>query len=219
MVRKVLIAAAISVLVFTATGYASSTSVALKAGTLGAGLEVERSLTDSIGARIGINYFTYDKDAVEDGIDYNIDLQLQSLSAMIDWHPFQGSFRISVGALLNQNELDAKSKASTTYTIGNTTYTSAQITSLQAAVDFDDITPYAGLGWDTSYGKEKTFGFVCELGVVYQGSPNVNLTATGPSASTAAFQTELARERTNLQNSLDGYEYYPVLSLGVSYRY
>lgn len=219
MGRKILITAAIFVFIFTATGYAGTTSLALKASTLGAGLELERSFTDSIGARIGINYFTYDHTDTEDGIVYNIDFQLQSLSAMIDWHPFQGSFRISAGALYNKNELEANSKASSSYTIGDVTYTSSQVSSLKAVIDFDEISPYIGMGWDTSYGKQNAYGFLCELGMVYQGSPNVDLTAIGPITSTAVFQTQLAKEKANLENSLDDYEFYPLLSIGVSYRY
>jgi hypothetical protein len=220
MAKKILIAAAIFILAFAATGYAASISTGLKVGTLGAGVEVGSKFNDSIGARVGFNHYSYDKMAQKEDIDYDLDIQLQTVSAIIDWHPFNGSFRFSLGAFYNNNEIEADAVPYSSYRIGDVTYSASEITSLKANVDFaDDIAPYVGIGWDTSFTKEGGLGFLCELGVLYQGKPDVRLSATGPVAESAAFQEELSKERNQLQESMDNFEYYPVLALGITYRY
>ncbi len=219
MAKKTIVAIAIFLFVFSTTGYAQNNSLGIKTGTLGLGLEVERSFSDSISGRIGVNYFTYSYSGTPDDIEYDFDLNLMSLSALLDWHPFKGSFRISAGAIYNGNDLDAKAKTSATFDIGDSTYTSGEIGTLKGKIDFDDIAPYLGLGWDTSFGKKKGFGFLFELGVIYQGSPKVDLSADGPIASNLTFQNELAKEEKNLQSDLDEFKVYPVIAIGLSYRF
>ena len=54
---------------------------------------------------------------------------------------------------------------------------------------------------------------------MFQGSPTANLSATGPIASDPGFQADLAKEENNLQDDLDNFEYYPVISIGFNYRF
>lgn len=219
MVNKTIVAIAIFLFAFSATASAQSNSLGLKVSTLGLGLEAERSFSDSISGRIGINYFTYSYSGTEDDIEYDFDLNLMSLPVLLDWHPFQGSFRISGGAIYNGNDLEANAKTSATLDIGDSTYTGAQIGTLKGKIDFDDIAPYLGIGWDTSFGKDKSFGFLFELGAIYQGSPKVDLSADGPIASNSTFQSDLDKEEENLQSALDSFEIYPIVAIGLSYRF
>ena len=219
MNNKIIAAAAIFLLVFASTSYTQSSSIGLKVSTLGAGLEAERSFTNSTGIRIGINYFPYDRTDTLDDIEYNVDLKLMSLSALLDWHPFEGSFRISGGVLYNGNEIEVDSKATASYQIGDTTYNAGEVGTLKGKIDFNDIAPYLGLGWDTSFGKDKGFGFLFELGAIYQGSPDVDLSADGLLANDQTFQNNLAKEEENMQSDVDDYKFYPVVSLGLNYRF
>ncbi|KPK01080.1 MAG: hypothetical protein AMK71_06950, partial [Nitrospira bacterium SG8_35_4] len=141
------------------------------------------------------------------------------ISALLDWHPFKGSFRVSGGVLYNGNEIDADARSSATYEIGNTTYSASQVGKLTGEIDFNTIAPYAGIGWDTSFGKNKRFGLLADLGVMYQGSPEVDFTAHGPIATNQAFRNNLASEEKNIENEIDEYEYYPVISIGFAYRF
>ena len=218
MFNKVLITFALLLVFPFSLVYAQNISMALKASTLGVGLEAEKTFSDSFGARVGINYFTYDYDGTKDDIDYNLDLNLLSVSALLDWHPFQGSFRISGGALYNGNDIDMDAKTATSYQIGGITYNANQIGNLTGTVDFNDVAPYLGVGWDTTFGKSKKFGFLLELGAIYQGTPEVDLSISGPIA-TQAFLNDLQAEEDSLQEDLDNFEYYPVLAVGFSYRY
>ncbi|MDH4027385.1 MAG: hypothetical protein OEU95_00960 [Nitrospirota bacterium] len=215
------IAAMVIFLLFISVNcYAQQNSIGLKLSTLGYGLEGERAFTDSISGRIGANYASYTYSGTEEDVKYDIDLSLQSISLLLDWHPFRNSFRLSGGAVFNGNSISMDAKPSDTYKLGDTEYTSADIGDVEGRIDFEDVSPYLGLGWDTSYGKEKRFGFLCELGVLFQGKPSVSLSADAKGGTVQAqLDAELAKEEDDLQDALDNFQYYPVLALGLSYRF
>jgi hypothetical protein len=217
--NKLFYSIAVFLIMMSSTVYAQNFSVGLKASTLGAGIEAETSFSDTFGGRVGINYFEYDFNGTKDDIDYDFDVTLLSVSALLDWHPFKGSFRVSGGVMYNGNDIDADARSSATYEIGNTTYQASQVGNLTGDIDFNDVAPYAGIGWDTSFGKSGRFGLLVDLGVMYQGSPEVDFTANGPISASQAFQNDLASEEENLQNDIDEYEYYPVVSIGFAYRF
>ncbi len=218
--KRSIIIVAIFLITFATTAYAQNNTFSVKAGTLGVGLEAERTFSDSIGSRVGVNYFTYSYSGTESDIEYDFDLNLMSVSALLDWHPLKGSFRISGGAIYNGNDIDGTGQlAATNNIIGDLPFTSDEVGTLKSEIDFNDIAPYLGLGWDTSFGKDNNFGFVLDIGAIYQGSPKVDLSADGTSASDPTFQSQLAIEEENLQDDLDEFKVYPVLSIGISYRF
>ena len=219
MKSKIITAAAIFLLVFASTGHTGDISVGVKAGSLGAGLEVESSFMGMAGIRIGMNYFTYDMTSTFDDVEYTVDLTLKSLSAILDWHPFKGDFRISGGLMYNGNNVKIDAKRSDTYEIGGQTYDLGEVGTLKGDITFNDMAPYLGVGWDTSFGRDNLFGLVFELGAIYQGTPEVDLTAEGPIASDQTFQSNLAQEEKKQQEDLDNFKYYPVISFGVNYRF
>ena len=202
------------------TGHAEGLSLGVKAGTLGIGPEIGYAFSKYLNARVGFNYFKFSYDGTKSDIDYDFDLNLQNASAILDWHPFGNVFRISGGIFYNGNTLDACGKPSSgNFKIGNHHYPAALIGNLNGDIDFNHFSPYFGIGVDTTFGKEKNFGLQVEIGALYQGSPNVSLTADGPLSGNPIFQQDLAKEEDNLQDDLDNYKFYPVLSVGISYRF
>jgi hypothetical protein len=218
MINKLIVIVSLVLLVFSSTGYAQGGSFSFKVSTLGGGVEAEKTFTDSTGGRVGVNYFTGDYSATIDNIDYDMELNLMTVSAILNWHPFKGGFRISGGAMYNDNHIDITAEPSISYKIGDTTYTASDVGTLEGKVKFNEIVPYIGIGWDTSFGKRNRFGLLVDLGVIYQGSPDVELTATGL-ASSQAFENDIQAEEDKLQEDLDEYEYYPVIGVGLSYRF
>jgi len=201
--------------------YTPNLSLGARASTAGFGGEATTAITDWLAVRVGINYFTYSYSGTKSNVDYDFDLDLLNGPILLDWHPFKGAFRISGGVLINGNELNAKGKpvASGTFDLNGTTYTAAQVGNLEGKIDFNSVAPYLGLGVDTSFGKERGFGFVFELGAFYQGSPDVTFSASGPIATNAAFIHDLKQEEADLQSAIDFFKVYPVLAVGVNYRF
>lgn len=208
-------------LVFGGSGYADSGrfAVAGKLSTLGVGVEITTYMTSNINLRFGVNAFSYDYSGKESDVKYDFDLDLLSGSVLLDWHPFHGGFRLSGGGMINQNELNMEAKPTISYTIGTKTYTFSEVGTLTGKMDFDKIAPYAGIGWGNAVGKGKRWGLTLDLGVIFQGSPDIDLVANGLLASDPSFQADLAKEKQDLEDDLDEFEYYPVIAFGITYKF
>lgn len=188
----------------------------VKGGTLGAGVELTAGLTSTLNGRLGYNTLTLDRSGTESDIDYDIDLELSTISALLDWHPGGGGFRATVGVVKNGNKLDMTGEPNGTYDIGDDTYTAGDIGTLSGLVDFKDLAPYVGIGWGNAVEKNQNLTFSFDLGVIYQGSPQVDLSTT---TSVAGLAEDLAAEEEQLQDDLDGYQLYPVISLGLAFTF
>ncbi|APG29082.1 hypothetical protein A7E78_08830 [Syntrophotalea acetylenivorans] len=174
----------------------------------------------SLNLRGGANALSVDFDINTSDIDYDVDADLLNFPIMLDWYPFKKSgFRISAGALINKNEADIEASSQSSYTLDGTTYTAAQLGTLNGKVDFNEVAPYVGIGWGNALGKSTRWSFSCDFGVVFQGEANVDLSATGPIASDPTFQEDLAREKRELEEELEDYQYYPVIALGITYKF
>jgi len=194
-------------------------ALSAKAGTLGIGLEAAANLNSNFNARLGFNIFEYDYDGTESNIKYDFELGLLTFAGLVDWFPFEQGFRLTGGLMVNNNDLDMKATASGSYDIGGTTYTAAEVGTLKGELDFNDFAPYIGLGWGNPFGRESNWSFNFDLGVMFQGSPDVSFSTDGTLSNNAAFRTNLEREKQDLEGELDDFEYYPVISFGVTYRF
>lgn len=192
-----------------------SFAIGVKAGTTGLGVETAMALSSNWNARAALNGFNYSADFEEEGIDYDGTLRLQSASLMADWHVFGGTFRISPGLFVNNNELRGRAQGS--LEVGDDTYEGR----LDATIDWRTLAPYLGIGWGNNFrGGRVTVS--ADLGVMFTGSPEVRLSgkteAEDPNI-TAAFEKDLGREEANLNRELRDMKYWPVATLGVSYRF
>ena len=200
-----------------AAAESGGTGITGKASTLGIGIELSHSFNQYFAGRIGYNRFDFDYDDTVNGIDYDFDLELDSVSAMLDWHPVGGRFRVSAGALSNNNAVKARADTSMPINIGGTIYLPSDVGNLTAVTDFDSIAPYIGIGWGNTSRKGPRFSV--DLGVAFQGSPNVEFMADGLLASDPGFQQDLDQEAQELEDELERFEYYPVISLGFSFNF
>lgn len=190
--------------------------VAPRISTLGAGLEVAKGFTPNFGLRAGFNYFSYGYDATESDVSYELDLELKSFGLFADWHPFKGAFRLSGGLLINGNGLSGSAKPTTLVEIGGTDY---DLTSVNLDISYNTLAPYLGLGWDTTFGDRDNWGFAFDLGLIYSGSAEAALTATGLGLSDATFEENRIKEQNELQSDLDSLKWWPVISAGLVYQF
>jgi hypothetical protein len=193
-------------------------SVGITGGTLGVGPQIAFRPNEHVGIRANAGFLSVSRDEAVDEIDYDGDLKLNSFGAMLDWYPAGGGFRISVGGRANNNEVELVGAPGTNVTIGDTVYTPEQVGTLRGTVTTDDFAPALSIGYGRTLGKGFTFG--AELGVLWQGEPNIdNLRATGPLASTPQFQADIEREQRRIEDEVDDYELWPVLQVEISYQF
>jgi hypothetical protein len=203
--------------VFAGTG---DIAIGAKGGTLGIGGEVTVGIIPGVNFRTGYNAFNYDGNTTKSDIGYDYKLKLGTLPVLVDWHPLPLSgFRLTTGLVINNNKIDATARPRGNYFIGDQSYSATEIGTLTGKIEFNKVAPYAGIGWGNAVGKHLPITLTCDVGVLFQGTPKVSLAANGTSASLPAFQTELAKEVNTIKNSTDSIKYYPVISLGLAYKF
>lgn len=187
--------------------------VGVRAGTQGAGAEVAVGVNKWLAVRGGFYGLNVSESVEESGIDYDGTLKLGSAGVLADFFPLGGKFRLTAGAFSNDNEVELVATPTQSQEIGGTTYTPAQIGQLLGQVSFDDTAPYAGIGWG-NLARGKRFGFLFDLGVLGQGSPDVRLDSTGSGVS----EGDLRSEERQLEDDLSEFDIWPVISFGLSIR-
>lgn len=206
----------IALALFPALSYAEDMAISGKVGTLGLGAELTAPISASVTGRIGLNMFSYSVNTARSTVNYDMKLQLQTVSALADWYPMDGGFRTSAGLFYNGNKATLNALATGgNYNLGGVNYPAAG-TTLQGGMTFNSLSPYLGIGWGNPVANGKGWGFVADLGLLYQGTPKATLTSTG---GTAAFQAAVVAEQAKLQSALNGFTWYPVAMAGISYQW
>lgn len=199
---------------------ANGIAVGLKGSSQGIGLELTASLAESLNVRVGANYFTLSKTLDKSGNEYDFDLKLKNFNALIDWHVFGGDFRLTGGAVLDKNYLDGQASSANTYDIGDMIFTSDEVGILEGNINFREVSPYFGIGWGNPISKDSGWTFMVDMGAVYVGAANVDLNSVGGTLSNdPTFLAEVTKEENDVRDDLDGYKFYPVISLGLSYKF
>ena len=84
---------------------------------------------------------------------------------------------------------------------------------------YPDFAPYAGVGYTSNRGGSG-LSFVVDAGVMFQGGSLVTLTSNGGGLSAdPTFQADLDRERADIKRDVDNLRFFPVVKLGVAYRF
>jgi hypothetical protein len=204
-------------------------AVTAKGGTLGGGVELTVGLSPQWNIRLGGNAYDYTDHRREvSGIDYDATARLRTATALLDFHPGGRGFRLSAGAIYNDTKIDGSSlvPASGFYGLGGVQVPAGLVGTLNGQIKFDPVVPYVGLGWGNAVGPGNRVRFAVDLGAIFQGKGKVTLTPQIPAGSPlndptarAALQVLLDREEADIEKDVANYTVYPVVSIGVSYRF
>jgi len=194
-------------------------AVSAKTSTLGLGGEFTTAVTSNINARVGINALDVDFDDVEiEDVEFDLGVDLSSYSALVDWHVFDGSFRISGGIISIDNDIDLEARPTENIEIGDVYFTPAQVGSLYGSIENDEVAPYVGIGWGNPLTHHRRWGFTCDFGVAFTSSPDVTLAARG-GTKPPGFDAELAKLKGDIEDFFDKFELYPVIAVSFFYRF
>jgi hypothetical protein len=171
-----------------------------------------------LNLRLSAGAFSLDYDDTINDVDYSFNVDLLTFPVLLDWYLFSDAFHLSAGIIVNETDVDFDARSSIPIKVGDDTYTPAQAGTLYGDVSFDRVAPYLGIGWGNPF-REGKWGLLCDLGVVYLGSPDVSLSANGTLASNPTFQADLAKEEHDIEDKADNYRFYPVLSLSLYVRF
>ncbi|WP_310626262.1 hypothetical protein [Limnohabitans sp.] len=199
-------------------------------GTQGVGIGYAQRLTDSVDARVGMTSLKLKRTAKgganNNGATFDAEatLNFTNLGLYADWYVFDGGFRLTSGVQLGANKLDINGNVSANQiTLNGKTYVGTANARVLGGVDLGSTAPYVGMGY-ASRGSANSAGLslIFDLGVRL-GKAETSLNASGfdnlSAADKAQFESDLAKERAKLQDKLGVLKTYPVLSLGLSYRW
>lgn len=194
-----------------AAASAQAGGIGLRAGTTGVGADYGFDIAPTLGGRIGLSAMNFDVDVDTSDVRYDGKAKVLTGSLLLDWSPL-GPFRITGGFMPNNNKIDLSGAPSA----GGSFPPGSSLTG-QVKPD-KSFAPYLGVGYGNVWTKGVNFYF--DLGVMFQGSPQVSLSVNcGPSTGTAACtsaQNEVEAERQRVQDKVDKYKYYPVANIGLT---
>lgn len=193
-------------------------------GTLGAGLSLSRAVEPGrLNVDLELNALSLSHGYSNGGVHYDGTLRLQSAGVVADYFPWRTAFHLSAGLFYDNNRLSLDARASNaTLSVNGQSYSATALSSLHGQVRFQALAPYLGVGWgDANAGAG--WHLRANAGVLYQGSPKVDLSGTTsyPQSSSqyAALYANIDAQRQQIRDDLSRLRWYPVFSLGASYRF
>ncbi len=213
-------------------------TLGLEAGTTGFGGSGNWRFADHWGVRAGFDYFQHSdsgdefmgvKIEIVDGqvpepnfLGYatiNKKYRLMSEPLGLDIYPWKkSSFRITVGIMLNQNEVEGVVPqdpvfGNTFLIIGGNRYDSANIGDLNMKLEQNLVAPYVSVGMSFYLDRQKHWSLGGELGVAYTGTPDVTLSTSKGQVP----QPDLDAEAQQIKD--DAWKFYPIVKVSVNYSF
>lgn len=200
---------------------ASDVAIGVRAGTLGVGITVAKLLVSHVGLRVGGDFFSLTLNGQQQtDITYDMKGKWNAVSALLDFYPAaRGAFHLTGGLVTNPAKLTLTGRPTATgnFDINNHPYSSSQVGTLTGTIEFGSIEPYVGLGFGTAASNHGGLALVFDIGAVI-GKPTVSLTATG-AASNPQLQSDLNAQIASTQQDANKLPAYPVVALGLIYRF
>jgi hypothetical protein len=209
-----------------------SWAIGFRASTLGLGAEFATPLARRINLRSSFNLFAFNDPYSMDGLNYDARMHLQSSQTTLDW--FVGSFHISPGFLYLRNSMTAPVFVGPgkTFVLGTQTFLNSvddPVTGSSYVIFPRTIAPLLLFGYGNLLPRHgERLSLPVEVGVAYTGAAQINVDLNGTACVTngcvnfsqnADAQKFLKQEINILNEDLKHYPVFPIVSLGLAYRF
>lgn len=196
-------------------------------GTLGIGLEAGYALNARFSLRVRSNWIGYNFDELRHGIAFKAKARNRSASLLLDYHPWGGGFRLTAGVLLS--DLNARVDGSTydeSFLLGDNVYVADGTVCVRGKYSWNTLQPYAGLGWVSGTPGARGWYWSADIGVALLGngrfttSTSGNVTdGNGHVIEGGQIHESIRQEAHDVLKRCDHLHVYPVLQVGVGYRF
>lgn len=203
-------------------------SLGPRASTAGFGAELALGLGEAVGLRFGVGTGAVGFEVDSDDVTYDGDVDLRNVLALLDFHPARGNFRISLGALLNDNRFQGEASIRELLASeGIVLPAGFDLGRVRARAEVDPVAPYVGIGWGPHPGSFRVGGWhgSVDVGVAWHGEPEVTLEVLTPipigliPGGQPLVDQILEEERRALQEEVRAYTFFPVIALSLGYRF
>ena len=208
-----------------------SYAIGFKGSTLGAGFEIATPLAGRINLRYGFNLVEFTDPFSVDGINYHAGIHLKSSQTTVDW--FFGSFHISPGVLYLKNNMSAPVSVGPgqTFVLGTQTFLNSvddPASGSSSVIYPRTFSPMLLIGYGNMLPRSGHLSLPVEVGFAYTGAPVINLNLNGTACVTNGCVTfsqstdaqgSLKQEIQILNDDLKHYAVFPIVSVGLAYRF
>lgn len=218
-------------LMFVSNANALDFGVGVKAGTVGAGIDLSAAVTKTINVRLSLTSVDLEGedetitvgDSVEGDIDAELDLDFGANALLVDWFIFDGGFHLTAGMLRHTGEADVTGTLLSPATFDGGTISPADLVGGEISGELklaESYQPYVGIGWGRKAGRDGGLSLTVDLGIVLL-DPSIELeaTASGAGLTQADVDARLVEMEGDAEDELEDFEAFPILSLGVNYAF
>ena len=206
---------------------ANKLAVVLKFGTTGISPELSYRVNSKINVRASFSIFNYKRVEIlniETGssnststapvekakMQYDASVKLGNFGILVDFFPFKKRvFALNAGVFYNTTYFSVDLQPKSNLNFNDRVFTPEETGTLELKVKYPTIAPYLGLSLGNP-NTGKRLKFLLDLGVMYTGSPLIEMQGTGSIEPTAG-------QAAQLQTNLKPIYLYPVLKFGLSY--
>ncbi len=203
---------------------AQPVNLSVGASTLGYGVQVSTALIPgTLDLAVGINHLSQARTGTytnsNNSIPYQGTVRLQTIPVLFNYYPLSGAFRFTGGVMVDENQVTAySSNPNATYVINGTSYPGSQVGTFSGKVTYRRLAPYFGIGWGSKAGRHPGFSMGFDIGVLFTGSPNVQLSASKSGAS-PQLASDVAAAQANANAHASHYKMWPVIGLRLGYDF
>lgn len=193
-------------------------------GNTGFGVDGSYAFSDFFSLRGSLRGGNVSFEVDSDDIEYDGDIKLGGAFLFADFTPFAWEgIVLTLG--LAANKFDFESEASCDNPagceIGDQTFSQAQLGTLSADLDLNNVAPYFGFGIGTPFiRKHPGFAFRAELGLMFVGKPDADISSNSPACNAdPACVNALKREEDDFEDKAKYFPFYPVFNLIFGYTF
>lgn len=215
---------------FCTSAYAIEIALGVK--SLGPVIEAGYKINERFNARVAIgSKLNVDFDKQTSNQEPDIDemlfdgvgeWEIEHYAALIDYHPWQGNFRLTAGVNHNKIAWTVENSGADSYKFSDEVFSGSEVASTKLTAQLTKgISPYVGIGWSTGFDNEKGWSFNGDIGVFYLKNTMVSFSAKCASGASEAQCNKILSEAGSKQADLRGesLEIFPTIGLGLSYKF
>lgn len=212
----------------------SDYGMSVKVGSLGVGFEVVTTLLRNWNLRGGASFVDFGHLVVHQGVNYNGELHYRSGQVNVDWFPRHGGFHVSPGVLFFRSNMFGvlAVPGGGTYTLNDTVYTSSATDPIRGVAQLSyhgRVAPSLMIGFGNIIPRgSKRWTVPVEFGAAYVGAPRLTVRLAGQACQPDGCfnvgtdpdsQFNLRQDVGDINETLKRIPVYPLLSVGVGYRF
>jgi hypothetical protein len=193
-------------------------AIDIHGGTTGGGAQIEYVLNGYLALRVSGDWLGVSHSFNTSDADFTGHANWATVGAFLDLHPLDNGWFLSGGVFQGARNASVEGVTTKDVTVDGVTLTPDDIGTVMGEAKLDTTSPFVGLGWDQAQHERSGFTFRFLAGAAFGGA-KLTLWDVGPFADTDPVKTWIAQEQAEAQSKADPWKAYPVIQLGLGYRF